>query len=82
MQLMEHEAPGGKGGGGVGWGSLPQCMLCSIFKALFIDESTLILRYKQKLFVVGTLTEMSYVCHHIFLSIAQIGPCFQGPIHG
>ena len=29
-------------------------LLCSIFKALFIDESTLILRYKQKLFVVGT----------------------------
>ena len=28
------------------------------------------------------LTNLSYVCHHIFLSIAQIGPCFQGPIHG
>ena len=26
---------------------LPQCMLCSIFKALFMNESTLILRYKQ-----------------------------------
>ena len=28
------------------------------------------------------LTNLLYVCHHIFLSIMQIGPCFQGPIHG
>ena len=47
---MEHEAPGGGGGGG----SRPQCMLCSIFKALTMNESTLILRYKQKLYVVRT----------------------------
>ena len=74
---MEHEAPGG-----VGLGSLPQCMLCSIFKALFMNESTLMLRYKQKAVRGWNLTNLSYVCHHIFLSIAQIGPCFQGPIHG
>ena len=49
MQLMEHEAPEG-----VGLGSLPQCMLGCIFKALFMNESMLILRYKQKLFMAGT----------------------------
>ena len=48
MQLMEHEAPVG-----VGLGSLPQCML-GYFKALFMNESMLILRYKQTLFMAGT----------------------------
>ena len=28
------------------------------------------------------LTNLSYVCHHIFLDIAQIGPFFQGPVRG
>ena len=46
---MEHEAPEG-----VGLGSLPQCMLGCIFKALFMNESMLILRYKQKLFMAET----------------------------
>ena len=56
-------------------------MLGCIFKALFMNESRLILRYKQA--VPGwNLANLLYVCHRIFLSIAQIGPCFQGPIHG
>ena len=49
MQLMEHEAPVG-----VGLGSLLQCMLGYTFKALFMNESMLILRYKQTLFMAGT----------------------------
>ena len=28
------------------------------------------------------VTNLSYVCYRTFLRIAQIGPCFQGPIHG
>ena len=49
MQLMEHEAPVR-----VGLGSLPQRMLGYTFKALFMNESMLILRYKQMLFMAGT----------------------------
>ena len=49
MQLMEHEAPVG-----VRLGSLPQCMFGYTFKALFMNESMLILRYKQTLFMAGT----------------------------
>ena len=39
---------------GVGLGSLPQRMLGYTFKALFMNESMLILRYKQMLFMAGT----------------------------
>ena len=50
-----------------------------------MNESTLILRYKQKLSLVGTclICRMFVI---IFFSalrrLTQIGPCFQGPIHG
>ena len=54
MQLMEHEAPVG-----VRLGSLPQCMFGYTFKALFMNESMLILRYKQTLFMAGT----GLICH-------------------
>ena len=26
--------------------------------------------------------QLLHVCHRMFLSIAQIGPCFQDPVHG
>ena len=59
---MEHEVPGG-----VEQGSLPQYLLGCIFKALFMNESTLILRYKQKLFMAGTFVLILWcVCHHIY----------------
>ena len=45
-----------------------------IFKALFMNESTLILRYKQKLFMAGTFVLICGVSVIIFfLSIAPIG---------
>ena len=72
MQLMEHEAPG-EGGGG----SLPQCMLCSIFKALTMNESTLILRYKQKLYVVGTWLICRMFVIIFFLASRRLVPVFK-----
>ena len=65
MQLTEHEVPGG-----VEQGSLPQYLLGCIFKALFMNESTLILRYKQKLFMAGTFV---LICG-MFVIIVELHP--------
>ena len=63
MQLMEHEAPGG-----IGEGSLPQCTLGCIFKAL--------LSYFEK------IAYMSVVCVCIFVSLylCLLGCLFPEPI--
>ena len=46
----------------------PQYMLSCIFKALFMNESTLILRCKQKLFMAGTLLICGSLSSYFFLA--------------
>ena len=72
MQLMEHEAQGGEG-----QGSLPQCLLGCIFKALFMNESTLILSYKQRLFMVGTWLICRMFVIIIYLASRRLVPVFK-----
>ena len=58
-------------------GSLPQCMLYCIFKALFMNESTLIVRYKQKLFMVGTGLIFRMFVIIFFLASRRLVPVFK-----
>ena len=74
MQLMEHEAPG------VGRLRYPAPMhACCILKALFtcMNESRLIVRYKQKLFMVGTRLMCRMFVIILFLALRRLVPVFK-----
>ena len=59
-------------------------MYC-ILRALFKTENTLLFMLQTKAVHGCVLTNLWNVFHcthvHVFFIIAQIGPCFQGPIH-